>query len=164
MTHLVYRRSPDHFEWASSLPPMIFERVTEHPRSVHRRTRPAWTSATRWTAARPAENPRSPRHRRYRRIARRTPAPLALPQGDSDRATQLTRALTRCALPHDPSTQHLYEGTSRFSPDVAVELPPTSGTAGEPLEALEPELVFDETVCYSGRNVARGRHRRGAFP
>ena len=71
------------------------------PRSAQRRARPAATSATPWTAARPTGNPHPPIRRRYRRTARRR---LALPgrlQGDLDRATPPTRARRFGGLPPD---------------------------------------------------------------
>ena len=85
---------------SAAVPPHPAVLVTQ-PRSEQRRARPAATSTTPWTAARPAENPHPPIHRRYHRTARRRSALPARLQGDSDRATPPTRARRLGGLPPD---------------------------------------------------------------
>ena len=83
-----------------AVPPQRAVLVT-WPRSEQRRARPAATSVTPWTAARPTENPHPPIRRRCRRTAIRR---IALPgrlQGDLDRATPPTRARRLGGLPPD---------------------------------------------------------------
>ena len=110
------------------------------PRSAQRRARPAATSATPWTAARPTGNPHPPIRRRYRRTARRR---LALPsrlQGDLDRATPPTRARrlgglppdSRCSAPEPVNFETRPERGNRPASQLA-----TSRPAGEPFGAFE---------------------------
>ena len=71
------------------------------PHSEQRRARPAATSVTPWTAARPTENPHPPIRRRYRRTVRRRLALPARLQDDLDRATPPTRDRRLGGLPPD---------------------------------------------------------------
>ena len=141
------------------------------PRSEPRRTRPAATSVTPSTAARPTENPQPPIRRRCRRTARRR---LALPgrlQGDSDRATPPTRARRLGGLPPDSlcsapepvnfeTRPRTWKSTIQPRPDRPASLSERSNRNSRSSRKSATSSVMDWTAC--ARNVNHKSETRKA--